>query len=132
MKFNTPPYQDNIVDKNSKIHYKWSNFLSILTNNLNSNLGDLGYIFPSIDQSTADSISDQYSKSIVYNKDNTRMELNNNGKYEAISTVAINTTEEIQKVAISPENIGRIFVNSDTNELQFSLDGETIRTISST
>lgn len=131
MKFNTPPFGNSISTDRGILHSSWQSFISILTNNFNQYLSDLGYIFPSINNSTATGIANNYKQSIVYNSDNQRMELNNSGTYQAIATVSSGTTSDIGQLAIQPQNIGRIFVNTDNNSLQFSLDGLTIRTIGS-
>jgi len=132
MKFNTPPFAENITNIKGKFHNSWQNFFSIMTNQLNQNLSDLGYTYPAISETTAQTRASQAKQQIVYNSDNSRMELNNVGQYSAIAVVATNTSAEIADLAIKPENLGRLFSNSDDNSLQFSLDGSTIRTIAST
>jgi len=135
VKVNTPPYNDEFVDDTKRmISYKWANFFSVFLNEINNYLGDLGYIFPSIKNSTTQdsTIQQNYKRSIVYDSDNTQLLLNNTGTYQPIATIQTRTTSEIQEEAILPENVGRIFVNSDTSELQFSIDSQTVRTIVST
>lgn len=147
MRFNTPPYEnniskvskDNIGQKNNLLTEEWENYFSVQNNLLNENLSDNGYIFPAINETKKGQISKDYKQSIVYNSDKTRMEINNgnredqqdNGDYEPIQTYGAKTTSQIAQEAIKPKNLGKIFVNSDTNELQFSIDGVTVRTISS-
>ena len=160
MKFNTPPFNDPVVDiemppkvrpadpthpgnigmVESPMAHVWANFHSILTNNLNKNLSDNGYIFPSVSQTSLNSNVNKFGQSIVYNHSLNRMELNNGNRKtptnrpptsEPIQTYGALSTANIATEAVKPENLGRIYVNSSTNELQFSINGTTIRTITS-
>jgi len=130
MNIGTPPIHDNLInvenfqedvrktlkieeehawnDKNIAtlgVGHEWENFFSTLANEINTVLAD-----------------------VTYNTDLDRIEIND----DAIEVVQILTTAEIAQAITNPSNIGRIFVNSDDNSLQFSLDGTTIRTIAST
>jgi len=133
MNIGTPPLQDSLSgNKSIKISTPWGSFFSQLISEMNNLFTNLGHFFPGIGNDTSQRIQSDFKKSIVYNDDNERLELNNNGEFEGIQTISILTTLEIVDAVQEPGNIGRIFVNSDDNSLQFSLDGTTIRTIAST
>lgn len=159
MRVNTPPFNDPILGAGgttdtpawlpqpdgsaptAKISESWSNYLALLNNQINHTLSDSGYLVPGLPTVSLQKIVNNFGQSIVYNTSLNRMEINNGNRknpdqrapsYEPIQTFGSNTTAQINAEAIKTENLGKIFVNSDTNTLQFSLDGTTIRTITST
>ena len=161
MNFNKPPFHDPVIHlelppkprgnlpgppnasptAHTPMSETWENYHALLNNNLNTNLSDFGYIFPSVDTSTLDTNTSKFGQSMVYNESLGRMELNNGSRttpdtnppnYAPIQTYGAASTSEINAEAVKDKNLGRIFVNSDTNELQFSVDGATVRTITST
>lgn len=160
MNLNKPPFEDHVVDikmppkirpsvggpssdiglVESPMAHMWANYHSLLNDQLNTNFSDSGYLFPGQPSSTISTNLSKFGQSIVYNDSLNRMELNNGNRQnpasraptsEPIQTYGGFSTAQISSEAIKPENIGRIFVNSDTNELQFSVDGTTVRTITS-
>lgn len=160
MNFNKPPLNDSVVDiqippkvrqsadlppdkvglVESPMAHVWATYHSIFNDQLNQNLSDNGYIFPGVSTTTLTANVNKFGQSIVYNQSLNRMELNNGNRknptvappsYEPIQTYGSKTTTQIATEAVQQQNLGRIYVNSDTNELQFSVDGATIRTITS-
>ncbi len=146
MRINPPPFESaltepsiNVIgESEDKLAIAWQQFMTILNNQLNINFSDNGYVFPAVIQTTLDKIKQDYKQSIVYNSDKNRFELNNGNRsndddtnYEPIQTYGPLNTANIATEAIKDKNLGRIFVNSDTNELQFSINGSTVRTIMS-
>ena len=133
MNIGTAPIHDDLVDNEpSLIGSTWETFFSQLATQINTTFTNLGYFLPVISQSTADNTGSSSTQSIAYNGDNARAEINNSGEFEGISTVLVKTTSEIQNLISKNGNLGRIYINSDNNSLQFSVDGSTIRTIAST
>lgn len=161
MNFNKPPFHDPVIDMQMPPKIRppdkrptkgiglvetpmaevWANYHAVLNNELSSNLGENGYIFPAVNTATLNNNLPKFGQSMVYNQDLNRMELNNGNRSnpgsraptsEAIQTYGGLSGTQIATEAVKPENNGRIFVNTDTNELQFSIDGATIRTITST
>lgn len=130
MNVNIPPLEEELIaeDKN-KISHDWATFHTILAQQINTNLGDQGYFYPAITTATAADIAPNFTQSIVYNSDAQKMVLNNDGNYEAIATVALATTSEISQLIQQDGNIGRLYINIDTGNIQFSIDGITIKTI---
>lgn len=124
----------------SPMAHAWANYHALLNDQLSQNLSDAGYIFPSTSQADLNTNIPKFGQSIVYNDSLNRMELNNGNRTtpanrtptsEPLQTYGAMTTSHIATEAVKPENLGRIYVNSDTNELQFSIDGATVRTITS-
>lgn len=161
MKFNKPPFSDSVVniatppnmgqspalltddvgETESPMAHAWASYNALLNDQLSANLSDNGYIFPSGSTTTITKNLNQFGQSIVYNQSLNRMELNNGNRQnpqnraptsEPIQTYGALSTGEIATEAVKPGNLGKIYVNSDTNELQFSTNGTTIRTIVST
>lgn len=150
MNINKPPVSDPISTPNPQdlsashtINQQWQDYFSVENNELSMNFSNNGYLIPSISekQLTNPKQVDNYGQSIVYNNDKNRLEINEGNRqkpaartpnYAPIQTYQPLSTSEIQTEAIKEGNLGKIFVNSDTNELQFSLNGTTIRTITST
>ncbi len=132
MNIGTPPTDDHVLSgKESKMASIWSAFFDQLSSQLTSTFTNLGYFVSGTSASKMDEISGDYKKSIVYNDSLSRMEINNAGTFEPIQTYTLKTTAEINQLAQDSANIGKIYINSDTHELQFH-NGNEIRTIAST
>lgn len=159
MNFNKPPFEDHVVtievppklQPNGTIpgvplaatpmSDPWRNYHALLNDQLSANLSNGGYIFPAVSSATLTTTVDRFGQSMVYNQDLNRLEINNGNRAspssraptsEPIQTYGALSSSQIATEAVKPENLGRIFVNSSTNELQFSIDGATVRTITST
>lgn len=133
MNIGLPPTNDNVLNETeSKMASMWAQFFNQLITQLNTVFTNFGFFIPNITSAQKNTIASQYSRSITYDNDLSRMEINNTGSFEPIQTYSTKTTVEIQSLIQDQANIGKIYVNSETNSLQYSVDGSTIRTIVST
>lgn len=134
MNLGIPPKDDNVINETqSTLSVVWENFFSQLTTQLTTTFTNLSYFLPSVSQAALSKIAPNFKKSITYNNDNQRVEINNTGTFEGVQTISVASGADILTAITQPGNIGKIYVNSDTNSLQYSLDGlpANIRTIAS-
>lgn len=132
MNIGTPPNDDKVLNETqSHMSYLWSEFFNQISSQITYNLGNLAYRISGTSSTKLQDIGANYTASIAYNQTDSRMEVNNEGTFEAIQTITLATTAEIQVLIQNPSNIGRLYINSETNHLQYSVDGINLRTIES-
>lgn len=130
MNIGTPPLHDNVININN-LHDDAKKTLKIDGNHgwnaANDATLGVSHEWESFFSTMATEINKVFAD-VTYNDELNRIEINN----DAIAIVQSLTTSEIAQAITNPANIARIFVNTDDNSLQFSLDGITVRTVVST
>lgn len=137
MNIGIAPTQYNLLDiakllsgAHSKITYQWSGYFNNLSTELISNLSDNGYIFPSQNTEKLTVLAPTFKKSIVFNSDEVKMQLNNAGIYENIATESsLTTTAILGRIA---SDVGKIFHDTTEDRLVVSFDGVSLREITTT
>ncbi len=121
-----PPPEDIFNETQSFLSLVWFNYFSIIGNEINKNLSDLGYRYPAITTTISSKIAPDSVQTIVFDSTLQKMVLNNTLGFRPLVTENNLKTAEIITEAI--KNPGLLYFDTQLKVLNYH-DGTILKTV---